>query len=310
MLEPNPRRRPIDRISLSGLNALPEVIRRGRPCIVEGALEDWLPRRLLDPRYFQEHFPDLVFSVSRDLPKDRTPLHDKSAAHVAQMPIRDFIDLIYSGQAPCYLSRVRVSKFPGMDKVVDFERLLPDQIGKRWSFLWIGSKDTNSGLHFDMEDTLLVQLHGEKMVTLVSPESSRYVPIFSDNVFSSPIETEKPDLGHYPGFGKAELFEGKLCPGDMIFIPQPWWHSLRSLDPSVSVSYVFGKEVSMAYLLRLVTLGGVGAWWETAKGFLLHGLFGKSFVARIYSPPPTGRFLFELVRDGVKRRLQKRPRQV
>lgn len=303
MLEQHQHSRQIDRLAVKDLSALPEILKARHPCIIQGMIEEWPARQVLEPRYLQERFADLEFSVSKDLPTDRSPLHVKSSAHVTKMRFKDFVDLIYSGTSPCYLSRVRVSKFPDLDKIVDFESLLPGQSGKRWSFLWVGSKDTNSGLHFDLEDTLLAQVYGEKKVTLVSPKSLRCVPVFPDNVFSSPIDVDRPDLNAFPQFAEAEVFEGALSPGDMIFIPQPWWHSLRSVSPSVSVSYIFGKEASIPYLLRLVAHGGTEAWIKTAAGFIVHGLLGKSVVTRIYSPPPTGRFLFELVRDGVKRRL-------
>lgn len=300
---PRPKRQAIDRVTAGDSLSLVDIFNTRRPCILEGMIESWPALHILAPKYFKERFPELVFSVSKDLPRDRSPLHRESDKHVSDMNLKDFIDLIYSDAAPCYLSRVRVSKFPGLDKIVDFKRLLPQAPGKCWSFLWIGSEGTNSGLHFDLEDTLLAQVYGEKEVVLVSPQYSRFVPTFSDNVFSSPIEPDMPDLDRFPKFAEVEILEGKLNPGDTIFIPQPWWHSLRSLNPSISASYVFGREVSMAYLLRLVAFGGPTAWVKTATGFVVHGLLGKGFVARIYSPAPTGRFLFELVRDGMRRRL-------
>ena len=38
-------------------------------------------------------------------------------------------------------------------------------------------------------------------------------------------------------FKKAEYIEGILGPGDGLFIPVGWWHYVRSLDVSFSVSF-------------------------------------------------------------------------
>jgi len=38
-------------------------------------------------------------------------------------------------------------------------------------------------------------------------------------------------------FKKAEYVEGILEPGDGLFIPVGWWHYVRSLDVSFSVSF-------------------------------------------------------------------------
>lgn len=41
----------------------------------------------------------------------------------------------------------------------------------------------------------------------------------------------------FPEFGDAEYVEGVLGPGDCLYIPVGWWHYVRSLTPSFSVSF-------------------------------------------------------------------------
>ncbi|ORX95966.1 hypothetical protein BCR34DRAFT_578963 [Clohesyomyces aquaticus] len=43
----------------------------------------------------------------------------------------------------------------------------------------------------------------------------------------------------YAGFRSAEYVEGVLEPGECLYIPEKWWHYVRSLSPSLSVSFWF-----------------------------------------------------------------------
>jgi cupin-like protein len=41
----------------------------------------------------------------------------------------------------------------------------------------------------------------------------------------------------FPEFAKAAYVEGILGPGDCLYLPKGWWHYVRSLSPSISVSF-------------------------------------------------------------------------
>lgn len=43
----------------------------------------------------------------------------------------------------------------------------------------------------------------------------------------------------FPGFATAQYVEGILGPGECLYIPVGWWHYVRSLTPSFSVSFWF-----------------------------------------------------------------------
>jgi lysine-specific demethylase 8 len=51
------------------------------------------------------------------------------------------------------------------------------------------------------------------------------------------VDAEQPDLARFPLFGSAPYFELTLHAGDMLYIPPRWWHYLRSLSTSFSVSF-------------------------------------------------------------------------
>lgn len=112
--------------------------------------------------------------------------------------------------------------------------------------LWISSPGTVQPFHQDHHHpldgiaNLLVQLHGRKHARLVSSEQDELMYRRSsgapDGHFSE-VDAEQPDLGAHPLFRQARVWEGTLAPGEALFIPTRWWHSLCALDESVSVSF-------------------------------------------------------------------------
>lgn len=44
----------------------------------------------------------------------------------------------------------------------------------------------------------------------------------------------------FPAFPRVPMFEAYLRPGDMLYIPPGWWHHVRALSPSFSVSFWWG----------------------------------------------------------------------
>jgi ribosomal protein L16 Arg81 hydroxylase len=55
-------------------------------------------------------------------------------------------------------------------------------------------------------------------------------------VFSQ-VDPENPDFNKYPLYRNIKPIELILKPGEVIFIPVGWWHHVRALDVSISVSF-------------------------------------------------------------------------
>ncbi|PIC26796.1 hypothetical protein B9Z55_019264 [Caenorhabditis nigoni] len=106
--------------------------------------------------------------------------------------------------------------------------------------MWIGPADTVSPLHTDPRKNMFVQVHGTKLFRMVDPKDTEFVYPF-DGILSntSQVDVENPDLSEFPDFTKVRVYDAVVNAGDALFIPEKWWHFVRSTTPSISISFWF-----------------------------------------------------------------------
>lgn len=104
---------------------------------------------------------------------------------------------------------------------------------------WFGPAGTVSPLHYDPKHNLLCQVFGRKRVLLYPPKDSENLyPHETTMLFNTAqVDPYCPDYEMYPKFKSTHAIECHLYPGEMLYIPPKWWHHVRSLDTSFSVSF-------------------------------------------------------------------------
>ncbi|XP_072746912.1 HSPB1-associated protein 1 [Anoplolepis gracilipes] len=114
------------------------------------------------------------------------------------------------------------------------------------STIWIGSKGAHTDCHWDTYGyNLVAQIHGRKLWLLYPPSDSLIpvrLPYEESTVYSKfniyCLSMEERDLLlKIPDKPKLIILE----PGDVLFVPNGWWHYVESLDnTNVSVN-IWGK---------------------------------------------------------------------
>ncbi|XP_025775898.1 jmjC domain-containing protein 5 [Puma concolor] len=104
---------------------------------------------------------------------------------------------------------------------------------------WFGPQGTVSPLHQDPQQNFLVQVTGRKYIRLYSPQESEALYPHDTHLLhnTSQVDVENPDLEKFPKFAEAPFLSCILSPGEILFIPVKYWHYVRALDLSFSVSF-------------------------------------------------------------------------
>ena len=92
------------------------------------------------------------------------------------------------------------------------------------------------------------------MLLLVSPEYKKEMYVskkYDFDAVGSQVDINNYDESKYPKFKNVKFYSVLLEPGDSIYIPKGWWHYVKSLDASISVSNFgyFLKEIFTTYAL-------------------------------------------------------------
>jgi Cupin-like domain len=120
---------------------------------------------------------------------------------------------------------------------------------KKYSALYIGPEGSLSPLHCDYWNThaYLAQIQGRKRAILFSPEDSKLL-------YGGQVDPEQPDLDRFPLFDHATAYECVIEPGDTLLMPANWWHHVRGLEKTITVSRNFFNESNftehMIHILR------------------------------------------------------------
>lgn len=100
--------------------------------------------------------------------------------------------------------------------------------------MWFGMKGTCSPLHFDKYNNIFSQVVGFKHFVLVDPKFSHIVSNGKDNTCK--IDCNILDFLTENNIPYIELI---LKPGESLYIPSNWWHQVKSISFSISISFWF-----------------------------------------------------------------------
>jgi LPS sulfotransferase NodH len=212
-----------------------------RPVIIQNLMTDWKAIRAWTPDYLKRvvgsQQVEVMTGRNRDLNYEMN-----SHKHRTQLCFADYIDMVYSGIVTndyYMVANNRLLERPGAEPLLkDFtafpEYLDPTSAGNQ-CFLWFGPAGTVTPLHHDTSNILIAQVMGRKRYRLVRP--SEWQCVYNSTGVYSEVDCENPDLNRHPKFGDATVIDMVLEPGEVLFMPVGWWHWVRALDISMTVSF-------------------------------------------------------------------------
>lgn len=266
--------------------------RPAAPVVLKRAASSWPAVKSWSPELFGDRYRDMVIQPSVDLPDTEVPYEFRDGDYRRSMTVGEFVELMKSGNR-CYVDQVSVRKYEDAQGDFAFDEFQPRDV--KDVVFWMGA-NTRSGLHYDYVDNFFAQVHGTKDVILAAPEQARNLHVFTDCHTKSQVAPKHPDLAKFPRFRRATLLEAKLDPGDVLYLPKGWWHYFASSESSISLSCWHGQPLTPAYDVKvMMRIRSAAAWGRLVSDFMWYGVLRRPYKRRLYSPPPTGRMLYELV---------------
>lgn len=216
-----------------------DFLRPNRPVIFTDLSANWEAHERFSFDYFRDHYADL-----------RVDVRGRS------QPLGELLDLLETSATPdiypCKLN-LREEHLSAIAAMVEprpamicpdrtNHPLLPRRLleGLYDLELFFGGKGGEFPyLHYDYLGlyAIINQIYGEKEFTLFPPEQQKYLYPREKSPWISQIENHHaPDLDRYPLFRHATPTTVVLKPGESLFIPKKWYHTARSLGPTISVA--------------------------------------------------------------------------
>ncbi|KAM7279350.1 hypothetical protein ACFE04_006484 [Oxalis oulophora] len=113
---------------------------------------------------------------------------------------------------------------------------------------WFGPAGTVTPLHHDPHHNILAQVVGKKYIRLYPASLSEELYPYSETMLcnSSQVDLDNIDEARFPKFQDSEFLDCILEEGEMLYIPPKWWHYVKSLTVSLSVSFWWGISETSA----------------------------------------------------------------
>jgi hypothetical protein len=91
--------------------------------------------------------------------------------------------------------------------------------------LWAGRSGGCTPLHYDTTNNFLCQVCGRKRLLLLPPSAFAHVypyPATHPMHFFGMVDVERPDLGRFPAFARAQGLEALIEPGEVPCLLSPF----------------------------------------------------------------------------------------
>lgn len=141
-----------------------------------------------------------------------------------------------------------LEKFPALRQDLLIKSLWPDKsaLNRRltWEYIFMGPANTVTGLHNDFPHNWFCQFKGCKEFILFPPDQGKHLCASKKYDWGATLSdinvSRLPDQpGTLASFEKANGIYARVEAGDALFIPRRTWHSVVSLEPSISLG-MFG----------------------------------------------------------------------
>lgn len=207
-----------------------------KPVIIEEFDGGWAAHSKWNLDYFRQIAGDKIVPLYDDRPVH----HDDgfNEPH-AEMKMSDYIDLLK--REP---TKFRIFLWNALKEVPVLQKdfSYPDfgiRLLKKVPMLFFGGRDSHTFMHHDIDFANIFHFHfeGEKLCILFPQSENKYLYRVPHSIIThESIDFSNPNFKKWPALRKAKGFKSTLKHGEMLYMPEGYWHYMKYLSPGFSIS--------------------------------------------------------------------------
>ncbi|WP_405378176.1 cupin-like domain-containing protein [Nonlabens sp. Asnod3-A02] len=207
-----------------------------RPVVIEKLTQDWPAYK----KWNLEYITQVAGDKTVPLYDDRPVKHDEgfNQAH-AEMKMSEYVDLLKKKPTNFRIFLYNImSEVPALQTDFKFPKLGMRLI-KGLPMMFFGGTDSKVFMHFDIDFTNILHFHfhGKKRCVIFPPDQSPYLYRVPHSLIArEDIDFSNPDFEKWPALKQAQGFVCELNHGEMLYMPEGYWHYMHYLTPGFSIS--------------------------------------------------------------------------
>ncbi|MBU2940927.1 cupin-like domain-containing protein [Lacinutrix sp. C3R15] len=217
-------------------NFIKHYFKPQKPVVIERCIEDWPAYTKWNLDYIKQVAGDKTVPLYDDRPVDYKDGFNQ--AH-ATMKMSDYVDLLKTKPTKYRIFLYNILKeVPQLQKDFTF----PDfglKLMKGLPMLFFGGKDSHTFMHYDIDLANIFHFHfqGTKQCILFNQEQNKYLyKIPHSLIVREDINFSNPDFKKWPALQHAKGYTTELKHGEVLYMPEGYWHYMKYLTPGFSMS--------------------------------------------------------------------------
>lgn len=214
-----------------------DYLKARRPLVIKKMAKDWPAYEKWDLDYMKSTVGDKTVPLYDSAKADASKPINASAA---EMKFEDYVELIRN--TPTDLRIFLFDPIKHAPKLLDDYRAPKELMGgflDSYPNMFFGGKGSITFLHYDIDLAHIFHTHfnGRKHVILFENKwKERLYQIPYATYALEDYDVENPDFDRFPALKGVKGVEAFLEHGDTLFMPTGYWHWMKYLDGSFSIS--------------------------------------------------------------------------
>ncbi len=207
-----------------------------RPVVIERCIEDWPAFSKWNLEYIKAVAGNKIVPLYDDRPVN---YKDGFNQPHASMKMSDYVDLLKKEPTKFRIFLWNILKeVPQLQD--DFK--YPDfglRLMKNLPMLFFGGRDSYTFMHYDIDLANIFHFHfeGEKQCILFDQKQNNHLYKVPHSLITrEDIDFANPDFKKWPALKNAKGYVANLKHGEVLYMPEGWWHYMRYITPGFSMS--------------------------------------------------------------------------